>query len=446
MEARSPRREAAHRTRARRAVEHFAAIGSSVAHRPRAPACRPGRRGRALAASLALIVALAAGCGAGDESASTRVDGDTLTVYSSVPRHGVSAAAGDAVFAGQRRALERAGGRAGGRRVRLVRLSSTTPGDVRWDPGSVEANAERAREDPSAIAYLGELDNGGSAVSLPVTNGAGLLQVSPTDGLTSLTRASPGRPRAGPERYYPEELHNFARLVPNDLVVADQLVARLRSRRVGRVAILHREGIAERELAATLVQRLIGGGIEPTFVEPLRDDDDDAASEAAAELVGTRPQAVIYLGVGGATTASVLAALAAAAPRLPVLAGAGVLADGAPAGPSPRDLTVLTPVLPGRAQPAAGRRVLSGLARERGAPVRPEALYGYASMGLVLAAIERAGPDRRGVVRAALAPAARSTVLGRMSLRPSGDVESRRLALLRVSDGEVALERVLPER
>ena len=113
--------------------------------------------------------------------------------------------------------------------MRLVELSSTRPEDAAWDPGTVEAGAERAVDDPTAIAYLGELDLGGSAVSLPVTNRAGLLQVSPADGLTSLTTAPPGRPRAGPERYYPEERRTFVRLVPTDLQVADAMLAEVPS-------------------------------------------------------------------------------------------------------------------------------------------------------------------------------------------------------------------------
>jgi ABC-type branched-subunit amino acid transport system substrate-binding protein len=61
----------------------------------------------------------------------------------------------------------------------------------------VSANAKRAAEDPKAIAYLGELAYGASAISVPVTNDAQLLQVSPTDTLTSLTQSPIGRPRAG---------------------------------------------------------------------------------------------------------------------------------------------------------------------------------------------------------------------------------------------------------
>ena len=80
-------------------------------------------------------------------------------------------------------------------RVRGRRRQAGFPGDHAprtddrdhaWNPGLVAANANRAADDPTAIAYLGELDYGATAVSLPITNHAGLLQVSPGDGLTSL--------------------------------------------------------------------------------------------------------------------------------------------------------------------------------------------------------------------------------------------------------------------
>ena len=67
----------------------------------------------------------------------------------------------------------------------------------------MSTNAHRAADDPSAIAYLGELDYGASAVSLPITNDAGLLQVSPGDGLTSLTQAAAGPAARGPRALLP---------------------------------------------------------------------------------------------------------------------------------------------------------------------------------------------------------------------------------------------------
>src|SRR5204862_4504908 len=116
-------------------------------------------------------------------------------------------------------------GRAGGRDIRLVQLDAASPDASSWDPAAVEANAKRAADDPTTIAYIGELDEGGSAVSVPVTNKAGVLQVSPLDGLTTLTREQPGAPPGtGPARYYPSGRRSFVRLVPTDAAQASALV------------------------------------------------------------------------------------------------------------------------------------------------------------------------------------------------------------------------------
>src|SRR5881392_1217945 len=129
----------------------------------------PGR-----ATALALVaVALLPGCGSGHRK-DDRARGSTLTIYTSLPRHGVSASAGEAVAAGERLALADARAQAGGRRLRLLELDDSNPKKgVTWDPAAVEENAKRAARDPSTIAYIGELDFGGSAISVPVTNAKG---------------------------------------------------------------------------------------------------------------------------------------------------------------------------------------------------------------------------------------------------------------------------------
>ena len=110
-------------------------------------------------------------------------------------------------------------------------------------------NADRAAHDPRAIAYLGELNLGASAISVPVTNNAGLLQVSPADGLASLTEAPP-RSAAGPERYFPSGRRTFLRLVPDDLVEARMIVDRMKALGVERPALIVGTGVYARELAA----------------------------------------------------------------------------------------------------------------------------------------------------------------------------------------------------
>ncbi len=320
---------------------------------------------RALPILLAVAATALAACGGDDESRdSTRVRGDTLTIYASLPAHGLEAAAGDAAAAGMRAALAEARGRAGGKDVRLVLLPATRPGDLTWDPGTVEANAERAAEDARTIAYLGELDGGASAVSLPVTNREQILQVAPADSLTSLTETPPGRPRAGPERYYPEERRTFVRLVPADVLAARKLRADLRSRDVHRLAVVTGDGIADREFEGMLLG-LVGTGQPRTVTRiaaPAEDDEDpEAVADLVEELADADPQAVVYAAADGPRTRAAVAAIEAGLPGVPVALG--------PQARSER------------------------CARKLGAH----------AMRLTLDAIDEAGPDRTAVVRAAKA-------------------------------------------
>ena len=272
-----------------------------------------------------------AGCGDDDES--TRVGGDRLTIYMSAPAHGVSAGAGRAAVEGATRALSDARGRAGGRTIRLVELASTDPGDSVWDPDIVEAGAERATDDPTAIAYLGELDLGGSAISVPVTNRRDLLQVSPADGLTSLTRTPPGRPRAGPERYYPEGRRSFVRLVPTDLAVSTAMLAEIPAGAERSVAVVHTDGFAERELAGMLAYRLRQRGPPPVLVEPI-DDDADGRARLVDDLVDKRTRVVLLAGAGGAPSRALLAELGARLPAATVAASPPLASQaGAPGVP-----------------------------------------------------------------------------------------------------------------
>jgi branched-chain amino acid transport system substrate-binding protein len=381
----------------------------------------------------------------GDPEESSRITGGTVTVYSSLPRHGVSAPAAAAVAAGERLALSDAGGRAGDLRVRLKRLDSNDPDDWMWDPDRVSANAEQAADDDTAIAYIGELEYGASAVSVPITNDAGILQVSPADGLTSLTRRLPGRPRVGPERYYPTGERSFLRLVPNDLLQAEILLEQIRTSGARRLAVVFDQEIYGRELAGEIVARARRDGPEPVTSEEYRHRVDEIPDTARA-LAESSPDAVVYAGVAGPDTGRLLAAIDLRLPGTPVFATSGVLArDRArPIPLAPATVEAYSPIRPTVEIGAEGRRLLRRLrASEGGAVARPEALYGYEAMRLVLHTIGQVGPDRTRVIRRALTVRKRHSPLGEYGVRATGDVDGQPFALWALRDGRFEFERMV---
>ena len=364
---------------------------------------------------------LATGCGGGDDDR-PQIPGDgALTIYTSLPMHGASADAAGAVADGMRLALDDQNRKAAGREIKLVQLDSSKPDGDTWDPELVEQNAERAADDPTTIAYLGELDHGASAISLPVTNAEGILQISPLDGLTSLTREQPGGPRGGPERYYPGDTHTFVRLVPVDLMHATALVDWARERGARRIAIVHDDRLSGRAIAAQAVYVADARRLEIAGVREVEAGKDPANLTGDAQAIADdRPDAIVYAGLNDATAAPLLAAIEDANPATDLYV-TGMPPDAELAGVSSLRLTAAT--RPPREYGDAGAGVLD---RHPGRGV--EVLYGYESMRLALEAIQRGGPDRAAVAREALRPGPRNGVLGRIEITRSGDLADQRVA------------------
>jgi hypothetical protein len=159
---------------------------------------------RAQAPAAALLVTLAAfgiGCGGADEAT-----GDpSLAVYVSAPLSGPDAVEGLAVADGARDALADAGSEAAGVEVEAVVLdsgpgaSASEPTEEEADPVRAAVNARMATQDSTAIAYIGELDPATTRTSLPITNDARILQVSPTAGAVDLIAPFDGSDEVPPE-------------------------------------------------------------------------------------------------------------------------------------------------------------------------------------------------------------------------------------------------------
>ncbi|HEV2813200.1 MAG TPA: ABC transporter substrate-binding protein, partial [Solirubrobacteraceae bacterium] len=330
-----------------------------------------------------------------------RIVGDALTVYSSLPLTGpLEPVARDHVRA-QKLALEEAGGRAGDFRISYVSLDSADPKTGHWTPRKVADNARTAVEDLQTIAYLGELEAGASAISLPILNEGGMLQVSPGDTFAGLTQmGAPGEP----DKYYPSGKRTFARVVPADDEQVDALVALMRRRGVTRASLADDRQVAGTALIGRLAERLRASGIEVVDRERL-DPKGEVPRDIAEDVRDDRADAFVYGGSYRPFAVDLLRAVHAGAPRVRLFAP---------------DAVALGPELGTRAGGAGDRLMLTGIAPEDDAARRAfarrfrarygtephrRAVLGYAAMQLVLQAIESAGADassRPAVIREAL--------------------------------------------
>jgi branched-chain amino acid transport system substrate-binding protein len=128
-----------------------------------------------------VTAAMLGGCG--EEGAAA---GATVRVYVSAPLRGAEAPAGRRLCAEARE--QAAQGQGGGDlRLRVVCLDAAAVGG-RWTLARVGANARRATEDSTTIAYLGEPDPAARRQSGSILEAAGIARLGGAGGRAAIAR------------------------------------------------------------------------------------------------------------------------------------------------------------------------------------------------------------------------------------------------------------------
>lgn len=124
----------------------------------------------------AALAVLAVGCGEDGANAGAQV-----TVYVSAPLRGDEAVAGKRLCAEARSAAARSSGKVGDLRLRVVCLNAAGESG-RWTLAQVGANARRATEDSTTVAYVGEPDPRARKQSRPIVDAAEIAELSEISG------------------------------------------------------------------------------------------------------------------------------------------------------------------------------------------------------------------------------------------------------------------------
>jgi branched-chain amino acid transport system substrate-binding protein len=417
-----------------------------------------GRWGRLAATALvALItlVALVALTGSGSTGltatrASARIRGSTLTVYLSVPLNGASKVSGEAVSDGAQLALAQAHGRIGEYRIELKTLDDATIARGGWDPGQTTINARVAVLDPTTIGYIGELNSGASAVSIPPLNRAGIPQISPTSSAVGLTSSAPGSWPGEPQKYYPTGVRTFARVVPNNSVQAIAQVRVQKGMGCTKVYVLDDGEVDGADAARSYDVAAQAAGLSLVGFQAFPRDATTYAALASA-VAQTGADCVLISADTESGAVLLTTQLAEAMPDAKFFGSAGLAEStyynpaqgGVPTSIDPR-VILTAPLFPGAEHPASARSFVASYERHYG-PVEPDSIFGYEAMSLLLNAIDRATkrgtkPAVRSQVRAAIfATRDRRSVLGTYSIDPNGDTTMRRYGVYGIADGQLVL-------
>jgi branched-chain amino acid transport system substrate-binding protein len=369
-------------------------------------------------------------------SGASEATGNQLAIYSSLPLQGPSAEISVQIVNGERLALAEAGGRIGPFRIGYVSLDDSNPASGRLDPGVTATNAKMAAQDTSTIAYLGEYNSAATAVSLPLINAAGILQVSPASPYVGLT-SSLDAGQDEPQRFYPSGQRTFGRLQPGDPAQARAQVELMKAMGVHKVYVLDDQDPFEIPLAQIVAADAERAGIAVAAHDSLATSTGTVFAGPVEKVVHSGAQAVFLAGGTGPGTVALWRQLHSADPHLLLLGSSTMVNESftAQIGPAAASTYLTTPVLATSEYPRAAERVLSAYRLHFGSEPGASALYGYETMSVVLDAIRRAasrGNDRQAVIDSFFAVRNRNSVLGRYSIDAGGETTLSRYGVDRV--------------
>jgi branched-chain amino acid transport system substrate-binding protein len=412
-------------------------------------------RARSLAASGCLVTALALGvaaCGGGDDNDSSSSGGGgegrtALTIYSSLPLQGDSRPQSTDVVNGEKLALEEAGGKVGKFTIKYVSLDDATAAAGKWDPGQTSADARKAAQDPSTIAYLGEFNSGASAISIPILNEANVLQVSPSNTYVGLTRAE-GADKGEPDKYYPAGKRTYGRVVPADHIQAAAQVTYQKDQGCKKVYILNDKEVYGKGIAVQVENIGKAQGLQIAGNDGI---DTKAANfrSLATKIKSSGADCMFFGGITQNKGVQVFKDVHAANPTMKLFGPDGVAesAFSEKLGSSVEKQTYITnPTLDPKLYPPAAQDFFTKFKEKFGNDPQPYAIYGYEAMKVALLAIQNAGDkgnDKQAVIDAFFKIKDRDSVLGKYSIDENGDTTLSDYGADRVEGGKLVFDKVI---
>ncbi len=351
---------------------------------------------------------------------------------SSLTRSGSSIGQSESIVNAIRMRLEDAGNRVGGTPIVYEDLDGGSEERGSWDARREQANARYAAARADVLAYIGTLDTDAAPYSIPITNAADLLMISPCNTYPGLTKPfEPGEP----DKHYPTGRRNYLRTaLSDDLqgVFAAQWAAELGARRV---FVLHDSEPCGRGVALPFADACRQLGLElveaPVGIEP-KQSEYEALARAIAE---SGADLVFYGGIIQNGAGPLWRDVRARTPSITMM-GPDTLFEHAfiqAAGAHAEGTLVTFGGVPPALLEGKGRAFYERYVERFGHEPECYAASAYDTTGVILQAIERVGrADRAAITQAAFATRDFDGVLGRWSFDANGDIDLRRCTRLTI--------------
>ncbi len=216
---------------------------------------------------------------------STDTSKGTIKFYSSWPLTGSYDQLGNDAVEAVKLCVADFGGAAGGFALEYEALDDgVAANNGGWEAGKETENVNKVINDEDAMVYMATYNSGAAKISIPITNAAGLAQISYANTYPGLSKVLEGVTETGePDIYYPTGKRNYMRVCPADDIQgaagANWAYTEMGKRRA---YILHDESLYGKGVAAVFEQSFIGLGGESLGFEGYKANAEDYQSVMAA--------------------------------------------------------------------------------------------------------------------------------------------------------------------